>query len=116
MDKKKSINSKAQQKNESKGMCVRIFSKDAGDYNRFWASVSSPIIKDGAETGEYYQANISVRMSKDACMVFDDVCEPTHNKDVAMAWVRLTDYWLKAVGGQDKDYVVLFVNRMEEVE
>lgn len=114
MDRKKS-EIKAKTKTDApKGMYLRLFSKEGRDYTRYWASVSTPVIKDGKETGDYYQANIPVRMSKTAQETFDAICVDTHNPEIMMATVYATEYWLKASYGSENDIIVLFINSMDE--
>ncbi len=77
----------------------------------FWASIS-----DKDKHGEWISATIMVRMSKAAAELFDEVAEETRNPEVTSAFVRLQDSWLKAVPGNERNNVVLFVNDFDPID
>ena len=97
-------------------MLVNLFSKQEDEYSRYWVSVSTEKAdRNGKGTGEYINASITVRLSKAAAEVFDDISVKTKTKGITQARVLLKDYWFKA--GETKDgetYVYLFVNAMKE--
>lgn len=96
-----------------------VFKQEDGDYDRYWRSISTPIYKDGEETGKYYQSTIPVRLSKEAQEVFDEVAKPVGaaRKNMTGGYFKITHAWLKAAsGGRNSKYdvVVQFINVMED--
>ena len=94
--------------------------KNEDDYDQYWMNVSTEKTDaDGSGTGEYYNASIIVRMSKEAREQFDEIAEPTAKKGIEWANVNVKDFWLKAAyGGRNSKYdtLVLFINDLEAAE
>lgn len=100
-------------------MFVNLFSKDMGDYTRYWASISTEKYdaKKKTGSGEYANASISVRLSKDAVEVFEDNATKTKSKKILGAAFVLEDFWLEAVEPKEgESFVRLFIAKMKPRE
>ena len=102
-------------------MFVNLFKKDCGGYSRYWASVSTEIYdaKKGKGTGDYVRANISVRLSKDANEVFEEIAEKTANKKITMGRFEVVKSLFEAVQPKDDEefpYVRFVIIDMKEAE
>ena len=97
-------------------MIANLFSKEEDEYTRYWVSVSTEKVdKNNKGTGDYMNASITVRLSKKAAEVFDDVCTKTKTKGIKQARVELKDFWFKAAETKDREsYAYIFVNAMKE--
>lgn len=97
-------------------MLVNLFSKTEDERARYWISVSTEKTdKNGKGTGDYMSASITVRLSKKAAEVFDDISTKTKTKTVKQARVELKDFWFKAAETKDgESYAYIFVNAMKE--
>lgn len=92
-------------------MFVNLFKKDCGDYNRYWASVSTKKYdrKKKKELDEYINATIPVRLIPDMESVFDEVAEPTKNKKISRGLFQDIDGFFEAVEPTEGDPFVRFV-------
>ena len=100
-------------------MFVNLFSKEAGEYTRYWASISTEKYdtKKKKGTGKYDKATIPVRLSKDAVEQFDDGSKRTKNKEIIGGHFELKEFWLEAVEpNEGEPYVRLFIKDMEPKE
>ena len=100
-------------------MFVNLFSKDAGEYTRYWASISTEKYdaKKKKGSGEYANASISVRLSKDAVEVFENHANKTKSKKIMGAAFELVDFWLEAVEPKEgESFVRLFIADMKPKE
>lgn len=97
---------------------MRLFTKDEGDYTRYWASVSTEKTdKKGKGTGEYARANIPVRLSAAAAEEIEDSLVKTKTKGIKTVKVAVSDMWLKAAEPKDGEpFVLLFINKLEVEE
>ena len=91
------------------------YAKDK-DHPRYWVSVSNKGYKDGKETDEYINANLSASLTKDAKEFFDQYSQTTKNEDIDMCLCKLTDGWLKAVEGKEENYVILVCHKLALLE
>ena len=96
------------------GQIMNIFGKEKkGGKMRYWVSVSTPETDgDGNKTGEYFNASMACYLSESALGWFDAHATATKNACIYGGKFIVTDYWLKAVPGQDNDFVALFINEM----
>lgn len=92
-------------------MITKIFGKKEQDYTRFWAQITTK-----NKDGEYVNASIRTRLSKDAQKVFKENAIKSKNKDVKWYTFDCSEFWLNAVEGQEENFVVLFVNEMTPFE
>ena len=92
-------------------MFVNLFRKDCGEYNRYWASVSTKKYDKTKkrETDEYINANISVRLIPDMEDLFDQSAEPTKNKKISHALFEKVEGFFEAVEPNEGDPFVRFV-------
>lgn len=100
-------------------MFVNLFKKDCGDYNRYWASVSTKKYdrKKKKELDEYINATIPVRLIPDMESVFDEVAKPTKNKKIMRGQFEDVDGFFEAVEPTEGEPFVRFViMEMEPVE
>ena len=100
-------------------MFVNLFKKDCGDYNRYWASVSTKKYdrKKKKELDEYINATIPVRLIPDMKAVFEEGAEPTKNKKITRGLFEDVDGFFEAVEPTDGEPFVRFViMEMEPVE
>lgn len=100
-------------------MFVNLFKKDCGDYNRYWASVSTKKYdrKKKKELDEYINATIPVRLIPDMESVFDEVAKPTKNKKIMRGQFENVDGFFEAVEPTEGEPFVRFViMEMEPVE
>ena len=88
-------------------MICKIFGEKKQNYTRFWAGITT---KD--KEGNYVDATIPVRMSKKAEEVFKVTSGKTKNKSIKWGTYDLDDYWLNAVEGEERNFVILFVNEL----
>lgn len=102
-------------------MFAYIFGKPVNDeFTRYWASISTEIVdSDGEGTGEYYHANVEVKLSKKAREVFEDNAAKTSGKKIVGANFELVDFWLKAgkpyedEDGNEVERLILFINKLD---
>lgn len=96
------------------GQMMAVFGKERKDGKmRYWVSISTPETdKDGTKTGEYFNASIQAFLSANAQGWFESHAKETSNPEIYGAKFAVTDYWLKAVPGTDKDYIAIFINAM----
>lgn len=92
-------------------MFVNLFKKDCGDYNRYWASVSTKKYdrKKKKELDEYINATIPVRLIPDMESVFDEFSEPTKNKKITHGLFQRVDGFFEAVEPTEGEPFVRFV-------
>lgn len=94
---------------------VRLFSERGDEFDRYWASISTEISKDGKGTGDYITANISVRLSKEAKEAYNAAAVKSKTKGIKHCRGK-ADGWLKAVAGKESNFVVWFIDDFEPVK
>lgn len=96
---------------EVKIMFINLFRKECGDYDRYWASVSTEKYdaKKKKGTGEYINATIPVRVVKDETDRFDKVCVKTSNKKITRARFEDCEGFFEAVEPKEGEPFVRFV-------
>lgn len=101
-------------------MFVNLFSKDCGDYIRYWASVSTEIYdaKKKKGTGDYINASMPVRLASDALDVFKNNAEKSKKKGILYGRFKVKKWLLEAVQPKEDDYayVRLVIIDMESVD
>ena len=104
-------------------MYAYIFGKTNKDFTRYWANISTEAVnEDGEGTGDYYQASITVRMSKKALKTFEKAAKKTATKGIVGANLNIEDFWLKAGKpyeddeGNEHEVLILFINKFEVPE
>ena len=100
-------------------MFVNLFKKDCGDFNRYWASVSTKKYdrKKKKELDEYINATIPVRLIPDMEAIFDDIARPTKNKKIMRGSFEDVDGFFEAVEPSEGEPFVRFViMEMEPIE
>lgn len=96
---------------------ARIFGKEQDDFTRYWLSLSTEKLDaKGRRTGEYLNATMPVRLSKDAARTWDEIAVKTKNKHIRQALCEVTSCWLKVLPGKDQDVVGLFIDELKEQE
>lgn len=100
-------------------MFVNLFSKDAGEFIRYWASISTEKYdaKKKKGSGEYANASIPVRLSKESIELFEENASKTKNKKILGGKFELDEFWLEAVEPKEGEpYVRLFIKSMTPKE
>lgn len=100
-------------------MFVNLFGKDAGEYVRYWISVSTEKYdsKKKKGTGEYIRASISATLSKEAEKVFDKYAEKTANKKITGGTFTIKGGFFKAIEPKEGEpFVTFYITDMEPKE
>ena len=92
-------------------MFINLFKKDCGDYDRYWASVSSEKYdaKKKKGTGEYINATIPVRLVKDEASKFEKSSVKTSNKKITRGRFEDCEGFFEAVEPKEGEPFVRFV-------
>ena len=102
-----------------KSINCMLFVKKASDGKkaRFWMTISSPKQDEDGKTVGWAQANMTVRISKEAKERFKEMMTKTKNPDILKAPVSITDGWLAAAETKDgESFIYMFVNKLAKRE
>lgn len=110
------IGKKTASKTDGEIMQIYTKARKDGKY-RFWVSVGTPDTDEtGKKTGKYANASMPCYLSAKAFETFEAKAQETSNPEIYGAKMNVKSYWLKAVHGQDADYIALFINELEALE